>query len=175
MKYLCAQLSAENDELQEEKTLLETQTGQLQDQLNQSGDNNQSGFHPGFMANPHLMMKASLPAKDMISQDSDQQMPVAPFFSVAPFLHPAYQTFGMFQCIRQPPYSPFSHHVERPAARYPAPIHPTPVYASKILKASDPPTDLQLQTPGLAPSSKTQHSVSDQEQTTSTTVSFLNI
>lgn len=193
--YLCAQLSVEKSELQEEKSLLETETGRLQDQLNQSVDNNQSaqlpGFHPGLMTNSQfsypLMIKASLSSKDIISQDSipDQthQMPVSPFFSVAPFLHPAYQTYGMLGS-RQSPYSHFSHpgqhiHVGRPAARYPVPIHPTPIYPSKIAqaKALDPPTivtDLQLQTP----SSKTQHSVSDQDQcenTTSTMVSFFFI
>lgn len=179
-------LSVEKSELQEEKSLLETETGRLQDQLNQSVDNNQSaqlpGFHPGLMTNSQfsypLMIKASLSSKDIISQDSipDQthQMPVSPFFSVAPFLHPAYQTYGMLGS-RQSPYSHFSHpgqhiHVGRPAARYPVPIHPTPIYPSKIAqaKALDPPTivtDLQLQTP----SSKTQHSVSDQDQCENTT------
>jgi len=179
------QLSAEKSELQEEKTHLETETGRLQDQLNQSGDKNQSvlpGFHPGLAQFPYsLMMKGVLPSKEIISQDSDQ-MPVSPFFSMAPFLHPAYQTFNMLGS-RQPPYSHFPHpgpqiHVERPSARYPVPIHPTAVYPSKAVKASDPPvvaTDLQLQTPGLTPSSKPQQSVSDQEQcenTTFTTVSL---
>jgi len=184
--FLSAQLSAEKSELQEEKTLLETETGRLQDQLNQSGENNQSalpGFHPGLTQFPcSLMMKASLPSKDTISQDPDQ-MPVSPFFSVAPFLHPAYQTYGMLGS-RQPPYSHFLHpgqqhiQVKRPAARYPVPIHPTPVYPSKVVNASDPPvvaTDLQLQTPGLTPSSEIQHSVFDQQHrdiTTSTMVSF---
>jgi hypothetical protein len=140
-------LTAEKAELQEEKTLLETQTGQLQKQLNQNGENNttQTGFNIQF--NPYSMMM----------KGGKEDAGLSPFFPVAPFMHPPYQTFGML--------GPRQHiHVERPAARYPVPIHPTPLYPSMILKPLDPPTDLQLQTPGLqSPSSKSQRS---QENTT---------
>ncbi|KAG0569210.1 hypothetical protein KC19_6G073700 [Ceratodon purpureus] len=179
-------LGQEKAELQEEKNSLETEVVRLQDQRNQSGDNQSAA--PGWrmdqpvpMANPQfpyplmpLMTKSSLPSKD-VTQD-----PNSPFFP--PFLHPAYQTFGMFGS-RPSPYMPHTHfphpvqqiHVERPAARYPAPIHPTPTYPAAVPKsaqASDTPavgTDLLLQTPGLTLSSTNQHSVSEREQPEKTT------
>lgn len=148
------QLTAEKAELEEEKTLLETQTGQLQEQLNQNGENNtiQSGFNLQF--NPYSMMM----------KGAKEDAGVPPFFAVAPFMHPAYPTFGML--------GPRQHiHVERPAARYAVPIHPTPLYPSKPL---DPPTDLQLQTPGLqSPSSKSSRSSKSQRSQENTTVRAL--
>lgn len=198
---LSAQLSQEKAELQEERRVLETEVGRLQDQRNRSTDNQSAGTdwrmdQPGLVTNPQVpysvvpsMTKSSLPSKNT-AQD-----PNSPFFSATPFstfIHPAYQTHGMFGS-RQSPYMPhtrFPHpgqqiHVERPAARYPAPIHPTSIYfatASKNAqpKASDLPivvTDLQLQTPGLTPSSTVQHSVSEHDHPDKTespmVVSFL--
>ena len=187
--HFLVQLSQEKAELQEEKTLLETEVGRLEEQRDQSGDDQGAATgwridQPGLTTNSQFpypllpsMTKSPLPSKE-ISQD-----PNSPFFSAAPFstfLHPAYQTYGMFGSRQSPymPHSPFTHpehqiHVERPAARYPAPIHPTPVYPAAVPKSAqagvpDLPivgTDLQLQTPGLT----TQPSVSEEERPDKTT------
>ncbi|XP_024389006.1 uncharacterized protein [Physcomitrium patens] len=150
-------LTVERCELQEEKTLLETETERLEDLRKQNSENLSAlaGWkmdHPGVLTSSQYpcplpvssMTKSSPPSKDIHQDPSSDQTHHAPdssFLPAAPFstfLHPAYQTYGVFGSRKSPfmSYNHYSHpghttHVERPAARYPAPIHPTPIYPVK--------------------------------------------
>lgn len=184
------QLSQEKLELREEKRALESETDRLQIQLKQNIDaqNAMPGWMgmdlSGLMSAPQYSyaIPATLkPSKDTSEVPATEQMlqhhtsvpnpsPLLSIPTPGPFLHPAFQAYGIFGAGQAgpPAYMPYAHfphaghhasHIERPYARYPSPIHPTPIYAVPVpkiahTKPAEAPgvvTDLQLQTPGVPP------------------------